>query len=85
MSSASRSSVAQFSVSASQLIKLIKPVSSLVLKKRIVTTIVCVLLRKAPTKNMILTLCHISHFFPGTKNLHLSIVTVNEFINPLRL
>ena len=34
MPSASRSSVAQFSVSASQLVKLIKSVSSLVLKKK---------------------------------------------------
>ena len=37
-----------FSVSSSQLIKLIKSVTSLVFKK--VTTIVCVFLRKAPTK-----------------------------------
>ena len=51
MPSASRSSVAQFSVSASQLIKLIKSVSSLVLKK--VTTVVCVFLRKAPTKKWV--------------------------------
>ena len=44
MPSASRSSVAQFSVSASQLIKLIKSVSSLVFKKKEkeVTAIVCV-------------------------------------------
>ena len=60
MTSASRSSVA-ISASASQLIKLIKSVTSLVLKKekeshcekrrlRKVTTIVCVFLRKAPTK-----------------------------------
>ena len=48
MPRASRSSVAQLSVSASQLIKLIKSVSSLVLEK--VITAVCVFLRKAPTK-----------------------------------
>ena len=50
MSSASRSSVAQCSVSASQLLKPIKSVSSLVLKKEL-NTLVCVFLRKVPTKN----------------------------------
>ena len=50
ISSASRSSVT-FSVSSSQLIKLIKYVTSLVFKK--VTTIVCVFLRKAPTKKIL--------------------------------
>ena len=38
-----------YAVSGIQLIKLIKSVTSLVLKK--VTTIVCVFVRKAPTKN----------------------------------
>ena len=51
MPSVSRSSVAQFSVSASQPLKLKKSVSSLVLKTTKVTTIVCVFLRKAPTEN----------------------------------
>ena len=68
MPSSSRSSVAQFSLSASQLIKLIKSVSSLVLRKEKVT-IVCVFyemrrlkkeshcyslrfLRKTPTKKL---------------------------------
>ena len=51
MPSASRSSVAQFSVSASQLIKLISSVSSLVLKKRKVTAIVCVFHEKRRLKN----------------------------------
>ena len=39
-----------YAVSGSQLIKLIKSVTSLILKKRKVITIVCVFLRKAPTK-----------------------------------
>ena len=54
MPSASRSSVAQFSVSASQLIKLIKSVSSSVLKKeqkRKVTAIVCVFYEKRRPKS----------------------------------
>ena len=47
----SRRSYISVAVSGSQLIKLIKSVTSLVLKKqRKVTTIVCVFLRKAPTK-----------------------------------
>ena len=47
-----------FSVSSSQLIKLIKSVTSLVLKKE-VTTIVFVFLRKAPTKiETFLLKCH---------------------------
>ena len=45
MPTARRSSVAQLSASASQLMKLIKSVSSLVFKK--VTTIVCVFLLKS--------------------------------------
>ena len=61
MPSASRSSVTQFIVSASQLIKLMKSVSSLVLKKKKVTTIVCVFLRKAPTEK-IEKRVHILHF-----------------------
>ena len=48
MPSASRSSEAQFSVSASQLIKLIKSVSSLILKKSHCYSLR--FLRKAPTK-----------------------------------
>ena len=65
MPSASRSSVAQLSVSASQLIKLIiKSVSSLVLKKeKKVTAIVCVFLRKAPTKK---SHCYILRFLRKT-------------------
>ena len=52
MPSASRSSVVQFSVSASQLIKLIKSVSSLVLKKEKKSHCYSLrFLRKAPTKN----------------------------------
>ena len=50
ISSPSRSSVA-FNVSSSQLIELIKSVSSLVSKK--VTTIVCGFLREAPTKKIL--------------------------------
>ena len=50
MPSASRSSVA-VSVSASQLIKIIKSVTSLVLKKRQVTAIVCVFYEKRRLKN----------------------------------
>ena len=47
LSSASRSSVAFSVVSSSQLIKLIKSVSSLVLKKGKVTAIGCLFLRKS--------------------------------------
>ena len=52
MPSASRSSVAQFSVSAGQLIKLIKSVSSLVLKREKKSLLCLRFLRKAPTKKL---------------------------------
>ena len=54
ISSASRSNVA-FSVSSSQLIKLIKSVTSLVLKSHYYSLR---FLRKEPTKNMITTIHH---------------------------
>ena len=50
--SGSRRSYMSVAVSGSQLIKLINSVTSLILeKKKKNTTIVCVLLRKTPTKN----------------------------------
>ena len=51
----------EFSVSSSQLIKLIKSVTSFVFEK--VTTIVCVFLRKAPAKKSLDYTC--DNFFPG--------------------
>ena len=66
MPSASGSSVA-VSVSSSQLIKLTKYVTSLVLKKRKVTAIVFVFLRKAPIKKSQGSPLGLKEFFLASK------------------
>ena len=89
MSSASRSSVAQFSVSASQLIKLIRSLSSLVLKK--VTAIVCVFYEKRRLKTHRVSLLQFWHCVTVSKSHFLSTIkfsqyaSTNFFFNIIRI
>ena len=81
MPSASRSSVAQFSVSAIQLIKLIKSVSSLVLKKKSHCYSLR-FLRKAPTKNYAIKLILYLHKYICFKP---NIIVAEFFKHKIRL